>query len=455
MKIQLSICTLLLATQAGFAQTNNLQLSLSSGIANSSSKGKDNLIGNGQHLQVDVYMPLLKKSNNFSLGFIITGNYSRSKNLLPDNNDAASKYNVYNTKLSVDTKSGNAYSGSFSGLAGIQAQFAFERFYFSPSINAGYLSFEQQGFTQTGSVSINGEQHQKDLVKSEKQKFSGLLIKPQLRAGYNFTESISAFAGAAFVSGPEMKHATSVLLPDGGFKENNTYEVSQLAKGIYTTTENTSSYQLMEFNIGLTFSLGRARKATRPPGASSASYAAGKAIPTGSTAKSISSKGVKRSETNELARPGNPIGGIIVKGGKNPGGGNFNLISDENGKVIFDVQEAGDYLFKLTSPEEPAARSINEKGVKRSEAAAMAKPGNPIGGIIVKGGKNPGGNAFNIISNENGEILLQQLEPGNYQLILQSPSANSGDPKGRKKKNKENYEPTRRTGLKDTLKTNV
>lgn len=50
----------------------------------------------------------------------------------------------------------------------------------------------------------------------------------------------------------------------------------------------------------------------------------------------------------ESARPGNPIKGIIVKGGKNPGG---------------DI---------VVGP--------------------GARPGNPIGGISVKGGKNPGGN---------------------------------------------------------------
>ncbi|NML19524.1 autotransporter outer membrane beta-barrel domain-containing protein [Pseudoflavitalea sp. G-6-1-2] len=454
MKIQLSICTLLIATQAGLAQTNNVQLSLSSGIAHSSSKGKDNLIGNGQHLQADVYFPLLNKSSNFSLGITLTGNYARNKNIHPNNNDVSSKYNLYSTALSVDSKSGSAYSNSFSGLAGIQAQFGFGRFHLSPSLNAGYLNFQQEGFTQTGSVSINGEQHQKDLVKKEQQQFNGLIIKPQLRAGYSFTESIAAFAGAAFVAGPEMKHTTAVLLPEGGFKENNTYEMSQLAKGTYTTTENTSRYQLMEFNIGLTFSLGKSRRTKRPSGAASASYAAGRAIPT-STEKSISSKGVKRSEANELARPGSPIGGIVVKGGKNPGGNMLNLISDENGQVIFEAQESGDYLFQLSAPEQPAGKSISEKGVKRSDASAMAKPGNPIGGIIVKGGKNPGGNAFNIISNANGEVLLPQLEPGSYQLILHSPSTNSNDPKARKKKKKETYEPTPRPGLKDVIKTNV
>lgn len=77
------------------------------------------------------------------------------------------------------------------------------------------------------------------------------------------------------------------------------------------------------------------------------------------------------------ASPGNPIGGIIVKSGKNPGGGQM-----------------------------------------------FAAPGNPIGNIIVKGGKNPGGNQFGRLPTRGGRVLLpRDAEPGDYTLVLQIPNA--------------------------------
>lgn len=46
--------------------------------------------------------------------------------------------------------------------------------------------------------------------------------------------------------------------------------------------------------------------------------------------------------------------------------------------------------------------------------SAFAMPGTPIGGIIVKGGKNPGGNFRTIQTNESGEFEFTDLEKGSY-----------------------------------------
>gem|GEM_PF-5870451 len=73
-------------------------------------------------------------------------------------------------------------------------------------------------------------------------------------------------------------------------------------------------------------------------------------------------------EPSNFARPGTPIGGVIVKGGKNPGGNTMTVISDNNGEVEFNNLEAGDYKITLVMPDEPQGKSINEKGVKRAEA---------------------------------------------------------------------------------------
>lgn len=52
-------------------------------------------------------------------------------------------------------------------------------------------------------------------------------------------------------------------------------------------------------------------------------------------------------------------------------------------------------------------------------SAAMMRPGNPIGGIIVKGGKNPGGNLRTVQTNDDGEFEFNKLEAGNYIFLIE------------------------------------
>ncbi|WP_316785639.1 hypothetical protein [Pedobacter frigiditerrae] len=103
---------------------------------------------------------------------------------------------------------------------------------------------------------------------------------------------------------------------------------------------------------------------------------------------------------------GQPIGGIIVKGGRNPGG-NLNVVTNDNGEVEFNNPTTGNYKFVISLPtNNPNARQA----------------GGPIGGIIVKGGKNPGGQMFTVASNTNGEVILNNLEAGNYKFVVMGPS---------------------------------
>jgi hypothetical protein len=154
------------------------------------------------------------------------------------------------------------------------------------------------------------------------------------------------------------------------------------------------------------------------------------------------------------AKPGNPIGGIIVKGGKNPGGQMITVISDNNGEVILNGLEKGNYLFKLNQPERPAEKGINEAGIKFNDESAQ-RPGTPVGGIVVKGGKNPGGSFIILNISRSGQIGFEVLEAGNYKLILTNPvDTKKIRAKNTKKSGKKVKEKTS-SGLKDTLKTNV
>ncbi len=73
-----------------------------------------------------------------------------------------------------------------------------------------------------------------------------------------------------------------------------------------------------------------------------------------------------------MARPGNPIGGIIVKGGKNPGGNLLVVTSTDNGEFELNGLEVGNYQFTLTAPDEP-----QDKGVGTQSAATAAAAHHP------------------------------------------------------------------------------
>ncbi len=49
----------------------------------------------------------------------------------------------------------------------------------------------------------------------------------------------------------------------------------------------------------------------------------------------------------------------------------------------------------------------------------LAKPGNPIGGLTIKGGRNPGGNIQQKRTNNLGEFEFTNLEPGNYRITAE------------------------------------
>lgn len=124
---------------------------------------------------------------------------------------------------------------------------------------------------------------------------------------------------------------------------------------------------------------------------------------------------------------GTPIGGIVVKGGKNPGGNAMVLETDERGELHLNGLEAGHYTFALLSSEGPKFGQVDMREpalltAPAQEASRVAV--NPIGGIIVKGGKNPGGNAMVLVVIQDGRMDLTIPEAGNYTFAFSTPDAN-------------------------------
>ncbi len=104
---------------------------------------------------------------------------------------------------------------------------------------------------------------------------------------------------------------------------------------------------------------------------------------------------------------GQPISGIVFKASKNPEGDITTLVTNQNGEIEFNNISAGNYKFIILVP------SANLK----SRVA-----GSPIGGVVVKVGKNPGGNLITLMTNENGEIELNNLSAGTYKFMAMGAS---------------------------------
>ena len=168
MKIKFMLCIMLISARISFAQESKLWLSLGAGFDNTANTGKEYGMGNGFNIQADAFVPFYRKGwdgsvkgSGFTLGVSILGNYTGIRNPRPDNTGIASRYQVYGGNIAVAGQPEGKISGSFSGLAGIQARMDWGKFNLSPSVNLGYLHFKQKGYIQTGSLSMNGQTQQR------------------------------------------------------------------------------------------------------------------------------------------------------------------------------------------------------------------------------------------------------------------------------------------------------
>ncbi|MES2880656.1 MAG: carboxypeptidase-like regulatory domain-containing protein, partial [Bacteroidota bacterium] len=102
-------------------------------------------------------------------------------------------------------------------------------------------------------------------------------------------------------------------------------------------------------------------------------------------------------------------------------------IWDSRSQKILSIATAdvdGDGISELVASSnfnEAAARQSLLGGALPGGAviSAMARPGTPIGGIIVKGGKNPGGQMRTTTTNEHGEFEFTNWGEGNYTITAE------------------------------------
>lgn len=523
MKKYLSIFILPFVSIMALAQAPSAVISIGSGISTTSSALKnDAQIGNGYLINTSVFVPFARKgwdgsvkgSGKFALGIIAGAAYNSSKNLSPGVGPTQNMYKLYTGDLNIiNNQKGSANSTGFTGLAGLQADFTLGKITLSPSVSGAYFSLNQDGFAQSSEVMVNGTAKTVVLLASAPAKRSGFIFKPQFKVSYPIAGSLSFYAAGGLNVGPKITTTQSRLVPQGGFNDKNMYEPMQLTAGTRDNQSTVSRYQTIDVTAGVSWGFGgtsansrhRLKGKVTKPGdngmlytsaveepaqaisGDQRTYTAGRKNEPSSAAQATTDEhrtytGGRKVESSALVA-GQPIKGVIVKGGKNPGGNTMAITTNDKGEFELNGLEAGDYKFAITVPEEPAGKSINEKGIKRSEDASSNRlsmtptttkqtqgsnfgekvagglqsgagavsqgasksisskgvsstkdksdnmvysPGNPIGGVIVKGGKNPGGNMIIITTNDNGEFALKGLEAGDYKFVITAPEQPAG-----------------------------
>jgi len=77
------------------------------------------------------------------------------------------------------------------------------------------------------------------------------------------------------------------------------------------------------------------------------------------------------------------------------------------------------YTFKVSSSDNSVSEIKSPRDIATGQSSGKRSPGSPIGGLSIKGGKNPGGNQFNNLVVNNGQFNLPPDCPdGDYDLIL-------------------------------------
>lgn len=97
-----------------------------------------------------------------------------------------------------------------------------------------------------------------------------------------------------------------------------------------------------------------------------------------------------------------------------------------------DRVAAGDTDEEIWSPRSNISEvrltpvAVDENGITYMTTAPpvaptgpVLRPGSPIGGLSIKGGKNPGGNLLTRQTNESGEFEFTDLEPGDYTFTVE------------------------------------
>ena len=99
----------------------------------------------------------------------------------------------------------------------------------------------------------------------------------------------------------------------------------------------------------------------------------------------------------------------------------------DRGKLVTNPQTGDTTAANNPNQAIGQAQDFNTTRNNKERGQFVTKPGTPIGGIVVKGGKNPGGQMKNFVVDDQGNIRFEVLEAGNYKFIIQTPETTDGN----------------------------
>ena len=209
--------------------------------------------------------------------------------------------------------------------------------------------------------------------------------------------------------------------------EQGSFELKNLEKGVYEfSLTNPSKAEAQDFNT--TRSNRDNRLVTNPQtgdttSESNSSQAIGQAQDFNTT-RNNKERGqlVTNPQTGDTTAANNPNQAIGQAQ-------DFNTTRNNKERVqLVTNPQTGDTTAESNSSQSIGqAQDFNTTRNNKERGQLEANPGTPIGGIIVKGGKNPGGQMKNFVVDDQGNIRFEVLEAGNYKFIIQTPETTDGN----------------------------
>ena len=208
--------------------------------------------------------------------------------------------------------------------------------------------------------------------------------------------------------------------------EQGSFELNNLEKGVYEfSLTNPSKAEAQDFNT--TRSNRDNRLVTNPQ--------------TGdTTAESNSSQSIGQAQDFNTTRNNRERGQLVTNpqtgdttAANNPNQAigqaqDFNTTRSNRDNRLVTNPQTGDTTSESNSSQSIGqAQDFNTTRNNKERGQLVANPGTPIGGIIVKGGKNPGGQMKNFVVDDQGNIRFEVLEAGNYKFIIQTPETTDGN----------------------------
>ena len=206
--------------------------------------------------------------------------------------------------------------------------------------------------------------------------------------------------------------------------EQGSFELKNLEKGVYEfSLTNPSKAEAQDFN---TTRSNIRRLVTNPQTGdttteSNSSQAIGQGQDFNTVRSNRDNRLVTNPQTGDATTTSNPTQAIGQAQ-------DFNTTrSNRDNRLVTNPQTSDTTAESNSSQSIGQAQDFNTTRNNKERGQLVTKPGTPIGGIIVKGGKNPGGQMKNFVVDDQGNIRFEVLEAGNYKFIIQTPETTDGN----------------------------